>query len=389
MTAERTGAAFIRKAAPGTDMADDRLRLTPGPTEVPEAVRDRMAEPTPNPDLEPEFFAFYRSLTDKLEAVYHAGEDRAAANTGPRDVIVLGGEGILGLEAAVASLVEEGDRVCCLSNGLYGSGFADFVESYGGEAVVCEGPWRETLDPNVVEETLDEEGPFDVATMVHCETPTGTLNDLGSILELLDERGIVSVVDAVSSLGGTAVPTRKIDVCLGASQKCFSAPPGLTTCAISDRAWERIERVENPTYYAALEPWRTAADDEWFPYTHLVSNLCGLDAAVDLVLEEGLDEVFERHEAAATLCRDRAAELGLETYAIDEADCSPTVTALDVDGSAVELQEAVLDEYGILLATGLGELEDEILRIGHMGDNARPARVERAMDALADVLGRS
>ncbi|MFC4439063.1 MULTISPECIES: pyridoxal-phosphate-dependent aminotransferase family protein [Natrialbaceae] len=366
-------------------MTDDRLRMTPGPTEVPEAVRQAMSEPTPNPDLESEFFEFYRSLTGKLETVYHAGAETDRANASERDVVVLGGEGILGLEAAVASLVGEGDRVLCLSNGLYGDGFADFVERYGGEAVVCEVPWRETLDPETVADCLEEEGPFDVATMVHCETPTGTLNDLEPILDLLEEHDVLSVVDAVSSLGGTPVPTGKIDVCLGASQKCLSAPPGLTTCAVSERAWDRIESVENPTFYADLEPWRTAADDEWFPYTHLASNLYGLDAAVDLLFEEGLDEVFARHEEAATLCRERAADLGLETYPADEADCSPTVTALDVE-RATELQQAVLEEHDIVLATGLGDLEDEILRIGHTGHNARTDRVERAMDAVADAL---
>ncbi|WP_306052886.1 pyridoxal-phosphate-dependent aminotransferase family protein [Natronococcus wangiae] len=367
-------------------MSDDRLRMTPGPTEVPGAVRQAMSEPTPNPDIESEFFEFYRSLTEKLETIYRAGTAADGADDTGRDVVVLGGEGILGLEAAVASLVGEGDRVCCLSNGLYGEGFADFVERYGGEAVVCGVPWRETLDAETVADCLDERGPFDVATMVHCETPTGTLNDLEPILELLEEHGALSVVDAVSSLGGTPVPTETIDVCLGASQKCLSAPPGLTTCAVSDRAWDRIESVENPTFYADLEPWRTAAEDEWFPYTHLASNLYGLDAAVDLLLEEGLDDVFARHEEAATRCRERAVELGLETYPTDEADCSPTVTALSVDGRAVDLQEAVLEEHDILLATGLGDLEDDVLRIGHMGHSARTDRVERTMDALADVL---
>ncbi|AFZ74687.1 pyridoxal-phosphate-dependent aminotransferase family protein [Natronobacterium gregoryi] len=364
----------------------DRFRMTPGPTEVPDAVGERMAEPLPNPDVEPAFFEFYRDLTGKLERVYYADRDGA----GESDVVVLGGEGILGLEAAIASLVAEGDRVLCLSNGRYGDGFADFVDSYGGEPVVCEVPWRETLDVDAVAETLEraatEGEPFDVATMVHCETPTGTLNDLEPILDVLDEHGVVSVVDAVSSLGGAPVPTEKIDVCLGASQKCFSAPPGLTTCAISDRAWDRIESVETPEFYLDLEPWKTAADEEWFPYSHLTANLYGLDAAVDLLLAEGLESVFERHEAAARRCRERAATLGLETYSNSEDDCSPTVTAIEVDGRAGEVQAAMLEDHGIVLATGLGGLEDDILRVGHMGHNARLDRVERTMDALAAVL---
>ncbi|WP_254761418.1 pyridoxal-phosphate-dependent aminotransferase family protein [Natrinema marinum] len=354
-------------------MTDDRLRMTPGPTEVPTAVRERMAEPTPNPDVEPEFFAFYRDLTEKLEAIY--GDD---------DIVILGGEGILGLEAAVASLVEPGDRVLCIANGLYGEGFADFVEMADGEAVVCDAAWREPIDLEQVESHLAD-GEFDVATMVHCETPTGVLNDLEPALELCDDYDVVSVVDAVSSLGGTPVPTDLIDICLGASQKCFSATPGLTVASVSDRAWEKIESFETPSLYTDLEPWRDAADEEWFPYTHLSANLYGLDAAIDLLLEEGLETVFERHENAATRCRERADDLGLALYP-DDATASPTVTALEVEGRAEDLQRELADEHDVVLATGLGDLEDDVLRVGHMGHNARVDRVERTMDALAAVL---
>ncbi|MBZ6496345.1 pyridoxal-phosphate-dependent aminotransferase family protein [Natrinema longum] len=355
-------------------MTDDRLRMTPGPTEVPTAVRERMSEPTPNPDVEPEFFAFYRDLTDELGAIY--GDD---------DVVILGGEGILGLEAAIASLVEPGDRVLCIANGLYGEGFADFVEMYGGEAVVCATSWREPLDLERIESELETDS-FDVATMVHCETPTGVLNDIEPVLERLEAHDVVTVVDAVSSLGGVPVPTDRIDVCLGASQKCFSAPPGLTVCSVSDRAWERIESVETESLYTDLEPWRDAADGEWFPYTHLSSNLYGLEAAIDLLLDEGLESVYARHEEAATRCRARAAELGLALYPA-ESVASPTVTALEVPGRAQHLQETLADEHDIVLATGLGDLAEDVLRIGHMGHNARIDRVERTMDALEAALG--
>ncbi|MFC6726802.1 aminotransferase class V-fold PLP-dependent enzyme, partial [Halobium palmae] len=198
------------------------------------------------------FAARYRDLCAKLAEVY--GVDYGTDG----DLVVLGGEGILGLEAAIASLVEPGDRVLCVSNGLYGDGFADFVESYGGEPVVVGTDYGTELDVEGVAEALDGAGDsasesasgsvsgsasqsasgsestsFDLATMVHCETPTGTLNDLDPVLDLLEERGVLSVVDAVSSLGGAPVPADRIDVCLGASQKCFSAPPGLTTASVS------------------------------------------------------------------------------------------------------------------------------------------------------------
>jgi len=268
-------------------MTDDRLRMTPGPTEVPAAVRERMSEPTPNPDVEPEFFEFYRNLTAKLEAIY--GDD---------DIAILGGEGILGLEAAVASLVEPGDRVLCIANGLYGEGSPISSRWPTARAVVCDAPWDEPLDLDRVEAHL-EEGPFDVATMVHCETPTGVLNDIEPVLEVLDERDVISVVDAVS-LARRRVSPDGANRCLsGCLPECFSAPPGLTVCSVSDRAWAKIESFETASLYTDLEPWRDAADEEWFPYTHLAANLYGLETAIDLLLEEGLETVFERHEAAA------------------------------------------------------------------------------------------
>ncbi|ARS90878.1 pyridoxal-phosphate-dependent aminotransferase family protein [Natrarchaeobaculum aegyptiacum] len=353
------------------------LSFTPGPTAVPPAVREAMADPQPNPILEDEFTERYEILCDQLAAVYETSHD----------VVVPGGEGILGLEAAIASLVSPGDRVLCLSNGIYGDGFADFVDSYGGEAELVSAPSDEGFDLEGVESALetaaDDDDPFALATMVHCETPTGTLNDLEPVLDSLEDHDVLSVVDAVSSLGGTPVPTDRIDVCLGASQKCFSAPPGLTTAAISDRAWDAMEERDPASLYTNLLPWKDVSDG--FPYTHLNANVAGLETAVDLVLEEGLESVFERHEAAAERCRERGAELGLEVYPDPERQ-SPTVTAFHRPGEAAEIQQRVAEEEAVLLATGLGELEDDILRVGHMGYNAEVEKVDRAMDALEAVL---
>src|SRR6056297_3028414 len=222
------------------------MLFTPGPTAVPPEVREAMAEPQPNSAVQPEFAAVYDRLCGNLQDVYNTDHD----------VIVPGGEGILGLEAAIASLVAPGDRVLCIANGLYGEGFADFVDSYDGEATVIDADYDAGYDLDAVEAALadaeEANEPLKLATLVHCETPTGTLNDLEPVLDLLDEYDVLSVVDAVSSLGGTPVPTDRIDVCLGASQKVFSAPPGLTTVAISDRAWETMEAREPTSLYTNL-----------------------------------------------------------------------------------------------------------------------------------------
>ena len=353
------------------------MLFTPGPTAVPPAVREAMAQPQPNSAVQSAFADRYDRLCENLQEVYDTDHD----------VIVPGGEGILGLEAAIASLVAPGDRVCCISNGLYGDGFAEFVTDYDGEPELVSAPYDEGYDLDAIETALaaaDESGdPFTAATLVHCETPTGTVNDLEPVLDLLAEYDVLSVVDAVSSLGGTPVPTDRIDVCLGASQKVFSAPPGLTTVAVSDRAWDAMEAREPTSLYTNLLPWRDVSDG--FPYTHLDANVAALDVAVERLVDEGREAVYERHDRAAARCRERGAELGLELYP-DETRSSPTVTAFHVPGEANAIQQRVDRDHDIVLATSLGELADDILRVGHMGYNADVEKVDRVMDAIGAVL---
>lgn len=358
---------------------DDRetLVMTPGPTALPEDVRRAMARPIQNPDIEPEFTAFYEKLLQKLGTVYDTDDD----------LVVLAGEGMLGLEASVASLLEGGDTVLCLANGIYGAGFGDLVSLHGGEPVIHEIPPTEGFDPGTVRAAVEEHDP-DVATMVHCETPTGVVNDLDGVLSVLEERDVLTICDAVSSLGGTEVPTEPIDICLGASQKCFSAPPGLATLSVSDAAWERIEAVEQDSFYLNLEPWRDLGFNDppaGFPYTHSVSDLYALDAALDRLLEEGMESVFERHADAAAHCRERGRELGLEPFPPDES-ASPTVTAFEVEDAGAEALQRRVAAEGVVLATGLGEFSESLLRVGHMGYNAEVERVDRAMDTLAGAL---
>ncbi|WP_458207120.1 pyridoxal-phosphate-dependent aminotransferase family protein [Haladaptatus sp. NG-SE-30] len=353
---------------------DETLTMTPGPTAVPDDVREAMADRAVNPDVDPTFASYYETLLDKLGRVYDTDDE----------MVILGGEGILGLETAVESLVAPGEKVLCLANGLYGDGFADFVEMAGGEAVTHSTEYTEGFDADEVASLVEAE-EFTAATMVHCETPTGLLNDFEQILPTLQEAGVLTIVDAVSSLGGTPVPVEHIDVCLGASQKCFSSPPGLTTLSVSDSAWEKVEATEQDSFYTSLEPWHEP-DFSFLPYTHLVSNLYSLEASLDRILDEGLQSVFDRHEETAKLCRERGRELGLEPFPGTESLCSPTVTAFEMEGSAKEAQQRLHDDHDILVATGLGEKTDDILRVGHMGYNAQTERVEKTMDALEKVV---
>lgn len=360
-------------------LSDDKdlLMMTPGPTEVPPPVREAMSRPVENPYVQEEFSDFYRSLEDKLQELYGTEDD----------VIILGGEGILGLEASIASLVEKGDKVLCISNGIFGDGFADFVESYGGEPVVCDFQPDKPLNIKKIKEVV-EQHDFKLATMVHCETPTGMLNPIEKVLEILKEEDMITVVDAVSSLGGTPIPMEDVDICIGGSQKCLSSPPGLTALSVSEDAWEIIMEKEDHHFYTSLKGWK----EDWleqgrFPYTPSVSNLYALDESVDSILREGKEYVYIRHEEISSQCRERGKQIGLDFFPETEKLCSPTVTAFKVDGEADRIQKEVREKHDILLATGFGDLKEDIIRVGHMGYNAEESKVKRTMDALEDVIG--
>lgn len=356
------------------------MLMTPGPTEVSEDVLTAMSRSMVNPDLDPVFFEFYRGVTRKIARL--VGTEH--------EVVVLGGEGILGLEAACASLIEPGDRVLCFANGVFGYGFADFVKLYGGQVVFCYGDERHPFDPDEVLTLLQRDPGFKLATLVHCETPTGLLNPVPLLAPLLRERGILTMVDAVSSIGGIPVAADAwgVDILLGGSQKCLSAPPGLAFLSISPEAWAAIHRRKQPVagYYCNLSHWADWYERKWFPYTLPVSDLFGLDAALDRVLADA--DVYERHRRVGQAVRRAITAGGLELF--PKSGWSDTVTAfLPPSGlKESEIRREILERHRILLAGSLGTLTDPVIRIGHMGENCWVDKVSGALEALDATLRR-
>ncbi|EUN34358.1 aminotransferase [Lactococcus cremoris] len=224
----------------------EMLIMTPGPTAVAENVRLARAKVTTNPDIDLEFYDFYKRTCDKLAQFLKT----------KNDLRILAGEGILGLEAACASLTESGDRVLVLDNGIFGHGFAEFVELYGGQALLLQSSEKEAFDIEILEKFLEKDHDFKYATIVHCDTPSGVLNDLSKICPLLKKYGILTVVDSVAAMGGEdlQVDNWQIDIALGGSQKVLSAPPGLTIVSISPLAYQAMENRQSPiaSFYCNL-----------------------------------------------------------------------------------------------------------------------------------------
>jgi aspartate aminotransferase-like enzyme len=359
------------------------MLYTPGPTEVPPQVLKAMSEPITNPDLDENFFSFYDELCSKLKKV---------AGTG-NDLFVMAGEGMVALDAAVANLVERGDEVLAITSGVFGDGFADMVARYGGKPIEVREEYNSVVSPSEIDRALERNPEIKVATFVHCETPAGTLGSIEEVGRVCNDHDVILISDTVSTLGGMPlnVDSNRVDVCLGASQKCFSAPPGLAIISVSKRAWEKIQRRREKvaSFYLDLSEWR----DSWlgkrvFPYTQSISDLFAINSALGLILKEGLSSVYKRHEKVARLVRDLSKEIGLELFPISEEICSPTVTALILPHGIKEdeLRSRMEKKYSVSIAGSWGKLAGKVVRLGHMGYNAYERKAEIALNAFEKSL---
>lgn len=336
----------------------------PGPTEVRENVRLARAKRTNNSDFDKTFVRYFREVCQKM------GKVMGTTN----EVLLLVGEGILALEAACASLTEPGDRVLVLDNGIYGEGFKDFVSIYGGVPVVLSFDHRSGIPAEAVRAYLEKDSDFKYATLVHCDTPTSVLNNVAELCPLLKEYGILTVVDSVAGMVGEPinVDENKIDICCGGTQKAISAPVGLAIVSVSADAQKAMDNRKTPiaSFYANLQVFKGYAEKEYLPYTTSAGDVAALDAALDNILEEGIETVLARHDRIASAVREAVQAYGLELFL--DSDRSNTVTAIRIpeEIGALHLQGHLSENYDLLVATSLVQYADVILRIGHMGENA-------------------
>ncbi|WP_017417240.1 pyridoxal-phosphate-dependent aminotransferase family protein [Clostridium tunisiense] len=350
--------------------------FTPGPTEVRENVRLARAIEVTNPDIDESFYDFYKDTCEKISKIIHTNND----------VYILSGEGILGLEAACASLTEPKDRVLIIDNGIFGEGFGDFVKIYGGVPVYFSSDRTKEICVEELREFLQKDNQFKYATVVHCDTPSGVLNDISKICPLLKEYGIITVVDSVAAMVGETlkVDEWKVDIALGGSQKAFSAPPGLTILSISEDAFKVMDNRKTPIvgFYCNLTIWREYYTKKWFPYTMPISDIMGLNIAVDNILDEGVERVIERHRKIAYATRKSLEEYGLNLYI--KQGYSNTVTVVEPP-EQIEVRKIIghlLEKYNVLLPGSFGYLNNKVIRIGHMGENAHIEKIVYILNVL-------
>ncbi|MEG0423694.1 MAG: alanine--glyoxylate aminotransferase family protein [Erysipelotrichaceae bacterium] len=354
--------------------------MTPGPTKVRENVRIARSELCTNPDLDYSFFTYYHSLCKDISNLFHTDNES----------FILAGEAMLGLEASVASLCEKEDRVLVISNGIFGRGFNDLVELYGGNGVVYESDPYCGIDLDKLSTFLKKDHNFKFATLVHCDTPSGVLNSIETICPLLHQYGILSVVDSVSAAFSVDIDIEKsmIDILITGSQKALSVPPGLTIVTISPKAFQVMENRKSKiaSFYCNLLNFKDYNSNKAFPYTMPISDIKGLSVAIQNFKEDAT--VFLRHQTIAKATREAIVEYGLSLYLKDQY--SPSVTVINVPDSIKcdDILNTMIRDHQIMIAGCFDVLKDKVIRIGHMGENAKIEDMILTLSALDQTLNK-
>jgi aspartate aminotransferase-like enzyme len=333
-----------------------RYLFTPGPTPVPPEVLAAMGEPVVH-HRSPDFRPIYERCLARLRDVCRTEQE----------VLLFTSSGTGAFESAVANLVSPGESHLVVSAGNFGERWAAMTSAFGADVDHLRYAWGETPDAADVAARLRERESKAV-WVVQSETSTGVVADVQAIAAAAKDAGALAVVDAVSSLG--AVPCEAdawgLDVVVSGSQKALMTPPGLGTCAVSEAAYAATGST--PRYYFDWARTRAAQKKLDAAFTPPVSLVAALDVALGLLLDEGLDAVFERHVRLGRAARAGAKAMGLELFSPDE-DRSAVVTAVRVpDGiDSGDVVKQLRDRFGMTIASGQGELKGKIFRLGHIG----------------------
>jgi pyridoxamine--pyruvate transaminase len=300
---------------------------------------------------------------------------------------------VLGLEATAASAIGPDDVVLNLVSGVFGKGYSSWARRHAREVIEVEVPYDRSVPPERVAGALASRPDVTVISVVHCETPSGTVNDVDAIAALATRHKALLIVDSVSAFGGIRCDFSGWGDCVAvvAPQKCLGGPSGLSLLHVSDGAWTRMAANPNAPRASMLSilDWRDAhLPSKAFPFTPSVSDIYGLRACLQQYLAEGAQAVRLRHQAAARATRAGFTGLGLTLWAPGPADRSDTVTTVTLPEGTDEreVREIALAQSGVLLSGGHGDLSGKLLRIGHMGPSAFPLSAILAVTAVGRAL---
>jgi len=335
---------------------ESKKLFTPGPTQVPTRVLETMARPLIHHRTE-EFQAILREAHENLQYVYKT----------KNPVLILTSSGSGAMESAVVNLTGPGDKVLVTVCGKFSERWRDISEAYGLDIITLEAKWGDPVSPDAVKEAFESNPDIKVLFTTHCETSTGVLQDVKAMARIAHEHGALIAVDGITSLCSQVVETDdwSLDVVIGGSQKGFGVPPGLAFISISQMAQERMEHSGHPVYYFDLKKALRSYKKNDTPYTPALTLIIGLNEALRMIREEGLENVIRRHTRNAKAVRLAAKALDLPLLASIPANA--TTAVVPKEGTANDIRKHLDSEYGIKVAGGQGELKGKIIRLGHLG----------------------
>jgi len=348
-----------------THRAGRHFLQIPGPTNVPDRVLRAIDRPTID-HRGPEFARLGLKVLDGIKHVFKC--------SGP--VVIYPSSGTGAWEAALVNTVSSGDRVLMYETGHFASLWKEIADRLGLKPEFIASDWRRGADPAAIEARLaeDRQHAIKAVCVVHNETSTGCTSRIGDIRGAIDRAGhpALLLVDTISSLGSIDYRHDEwgVDVTVGGSQKGLMLPPGLAFNAVSDKALKANAKAGLPKSYFAWEPILKANAKGFWPYTPATNLLYGLSEAVDMLLDEGLENVFARHDRHAEATRRAVRGWGLEVLCVEPREYSSSLTAILMPAGedADRLREIILERYDMSLGTGLGKVAGKVFRIGHLGD---------------------
>ncbi|HLW55579.1 MAG TPA: alanine--glyoxylate aminotransferase family protein [Candidatus Angelobacter sp.] len=337
--------------------------FTPGPTALLPSAQLAMAAATMH-HRTAEFRALYSRVLADLKTF--AGTRN--------DVILFTSSGTGAMEAAVANLTSPGDKVLVVTAGKFGERWEGLVKTYGCQIDSVRAPYGETVTPEQVREKLKAD--HRVLYMQATESSTGVRHDVEGIAHVLKGTDTLLVVDAITGFGTTHfdIDAWGIDIIIGGSQKAVMIPPGLAYCAVSDRAWQRMESAKNPRYYFDLRKERKNSAKGESSYTPSTALVAALAAALDYLREQGGGDLaagrellIENAETAAAMTRAAAKALGLKLFAASSPGAALTAISSPAGLDSGEIVKAFRNRFGAVIANGQGEMKGQLFRIAHLG----------------------
>lgn len=359
-----------------------RILLGPGPSEVHPRVLRAMSTPLVG-HLDPVFLEIMNENMSLLRGVFETENLLSVA---------MSGTGSAGMETVFVNLLEPGDKALIGVNGLFGERMVDVAQRCGAEVIRVNGEWGGIIEPERVKDALDQHPGVKLVAVVHAETSTGVLQPLKELADLAHRYDALFVVDAVTSLGGVRVgiDDNQIDACYSGTQKCLSAPPGLSPVTLNNRALEALSarKQKVQSWYLDLSMIQNYwGQDRFYHHTAPISMIYALREALRIIAEEGLDNCFARHNRLGSALQAGLQAMGLTLHVPDHIRLPQLTTVRipeGIDDQAVRKQ--LLNQFGIEIGGGLGELKGKTWRVGLMGYSCKENNVFLFLTALEQIL---